>query len=168
MAAHDTPMYPRENSRPPGRRGALRRRDDAGQALAEFVIVVPLLVFLVFGIVEFGAAWRSYQVVTNTAREGARMAVVANGATYNEVREAIDERLRSGGLDPNDAAVEIRCDDGTEEDCFGGVSSGSPTEVHISYPYTFLFLGPVADFIAGDGESFGTVTMRTGITMRNE
>jgi Flp pilus assembly protein TadG len=58
------------------RRGRSRVRDRGGQALAEFVLVVPILLLLVFGIVEFGLAFRTHQIVTNTAREGARVAVL--------------------------------------------------------------------------------------------
>ena len=95
------------------------------------------------------------------------MAVVANGATYGEVLEEIDSRLRGGGLDPARATVEFRCDGGTDADCFGG-GVGEATELNISYPYTFIFLGPIARYMGGDGSAFGTVTMQTGIVMRNE
>ena len=44
-----------------------------GQATAEFLLVLPVLVFLIFGIIEMGAAMRTYQAVTHTAREGARL-----------------------------------------------------------------------------------------------
>ncbi len=144
-----------------------RIRDESGQALVEFLMVLPLLLILVFGIIEMGAAWRAYQVTTNTAREGARMAVVANGATYEEVLAEIDARLSGGGLDPDQATVEFLCDGGTNEACFGG-GVGDATEARIAYPYTFIFLGPIARFMGGDGSAFGTVTMQTGIVMRNE
>lgn len=150
-------------------RGGLRAaRDRGGQALAEFTIVAPVLMLLIFGIIELAAAWRAYQVVTNSAREGARLAVVADGSTHEEVRRDIEERLRSGGLDPEDADVVIRCDAGMEETCFAESSRGESTEVEISYPYTFLFLRPVAVFVRDEGDFPGSVTMQTGIVMRNE
>ena len=43
-----------------------RRRSEARQALVEFLIVMPVLVLLIFGIIEMGAAWQTYQVTTNT------------------------------------------------------------------------------------------------------
>ena len=52
------------------------RGSKAGQALVEFLIVLPVLVLLIFGIIEMGAAWRTYQVATNTAREGARLTIL--------------------------------------------------------------------------------------------
>lgn len=122
---------------------------------------------MLVGIVEFASAWRSYQVVTNTAREGARMTVVANDATYQEVRDNIDARLRSGGLNPDWADVEIDCEAGTNDACFGG-PRGESTEVRISYPYTFVFLRPIANWVGGNEDFPGSVTMATGIVMRNE
>ncbi len=141
-------------------------RDEAGQALVEFLLVIPALVLLVFGIIEMGAAWRTFQVVTNTAREGARIAVLHN-ADQNQVEEAIEERLRQAGLDPELATVEILCEtDGGG--CFGTDRTGTSTEVQVGYPHTFLFLRPVVRFLGGDGEPFGTVTLQTGTVMRNE
>jgi Flp pilus assembly protein TadG len=42
--------------------------------MLEFAIVAPLLLLLLFGIVEFGLAWRSYLTVSNSTRAGARVA----------------------------------------------------------------------------------------------
>ena len=50
-----------------------RTRDEAGAALVEFVIVVALLVVIVMGIVEFGAAWSNKLKVETAARGGARV-----------------------------------------------------------------------------------------------
>ena len=114
-----------------------------------------------------GAAWRTYQVITNSAREGARLAVVP-GADESAVRTAVDQRLTQGGLDPSVSTVEIICDGGVAA-CFDPTKSGTGTEVRITYPYSFLFLGPITDYAAGGGgDAFGTITMSTGILMRKE
>jgi hypothetical protein len=128
--------------------------------------VIPFLVLLVFGIIEFGAAWRAYQIVTNTAREGARAAVLPS-STYAGPMAVVNGHLSGGGLDPADATVEILCTAGTDATCFPA-STGEGTEVRISYPYTFIFLGPIVNYIGWSGSGFGTVTMQTGIVMRNE
>lgn len=58
-----------------------RRRDrERGQSLVEFAIIVPTLLILVFGIIDFGLALRSYITVTQATREGARYASVGNAA----------------------------------------------------------------------------------------
>lgn len=43
-----------------------------GQSLVEFALVVPLLLLLLLGIVQFGFIFNSYVTLTNAAREGAR------------------------------------------------------------------------------------------------
>ena len=88
--------------------GWRRRGSEAGQALVEFLIVLPVLVLLIFGIIEMGAAWRTYQVATHTAREGARLTILPN-ADEIAVRAAMADRLIQGGLDPAGATIEFVC-----------------------------------------------------------
>jgi len=147
-----------------------RLREERGQAIVEFLITIPALLLLVVGILEFGTAWRTNQVLTNTAREGARIAVLPSPAgTIGNVTAAIDTRLASGGLDPDQADVQILCENGSGSDCFQGQRAGNATEVRIEYPYTFIFLGPVAGLWGGTGgDQYGTVTIRARIVMRNE
>ena len=145
-------------------RGRRSLGSDSGQALVEFIIVFPVLLLLLFGIIEMGAAWRTYQVTTNAAREGARMTVLPD-ADEDEIRDAIDERLLQGGLTPGSATVEFDCAGG---DCFGaGRSTGDPAEVRIAYPFQFAFLGPIMDYM-GATDALGAVTMETGFVMRVE
>jgi Flp pilus assembly protein TadG len=59
-------------------RGVIRQlRRSEGQAILEFVLVLPLLVTLVFVLVQFGIAFNNYLQVTDAARIGARAAAVA-------------------------------------------------------------------------------------------
>jgi Flp pilus assembly protein TadG len=57
----------------------LHKREGA-QSLAEFAIVVPLFLILVFGIIDFGMGLRAYITVSQATREGARYAAVGNPA----------------------------------------------------------------------------------------
>jgi Flp pilus assembly protein TadG len=50
-------------------------RDQKGAALVEFAIALPLIVLLLFGIIEFGVLLYNKQVITNASREGARAAI---------------------------------------------------------------------------------------------
>jgi len=52
------------------------RRDQQGAAAVEFALLLPLLVLLLFGMIEFGFAFNSRIQATNAAREAARRAVV--------------------------------------------------------------------------------------------
>ena len=53
-----------------------RARSGRGQALVEFALVIPLLLLLVFGIVDAGRLIYAYNTVANSARNGARVAIV--------------------------------------------------------------------------------------------
>ena len=75
--------------RPPGFRG--------GQALVEFALVLPILLLLFLGVVEFGRAWMIRQVVTNAARSGARSGIVL-GASESDVHATVNHYLESADL----------------------------------------------------------------------
>lgn len=53
-----------------------RRRDERGQSLVEFAIVIPIFVLLLLGLFDIGRAVLNYTTVANAAREAARVAVV--------------------------------------------------------------------------------------------
>ena len=141
-----------------------RTGSKGGQALVEFLITLPVLLLLVFGIIEMGAALRTYQVATHTAREGARLTILPS-ADEVAVRAEMANRLTQGGLNPASATIDFVC----AGDCFGAArATGEGAEVRISYPFSFMLLGPIADYFSGDGTAFGTVTMQTGFVMRIE
>lgn len=52
------------------------RRRDEGASAVEFALVFPLIVLLIFGILQFGQLLGTYVTITNLAREGARQATV--------------------------------------------------------------------------------------------
>lgn len=62
-----------------------RRRGDAGQSLVEFALVVPLVLALLFGIIEFGRGFQSWLAITNAAAFGARTGAVGASAADIEV-----------------------------------------------------------------------------------
>lgn len=52
-------------------------RNNHGGALVEFAIVLPLLLILVGGFIEFGVLFYNKQLITNASREGARAGIVS-------------------------------------------------------------------------------------------
>ena len=146
------------------RRHVARGRRDRGQSLIEFALVLPMLLVLFFGIIEFGNAWRIFQLVTNTAREGAREAVLPSSTTFT-VDSIIDERLNGSGLDASQATVILGI-------CSGDGCTGNPDSVRIDYPYQFVVLGPVIQLMCGgvgcDGSAYSTVNLSSTAIMRNE
>jgi Flp pilus assembly protein TadG len=129
---------------------------DAGQALVEFALVLPLLLALLIAVFEFGRAWNAYQVITDAAREGARNAVIANPTITEEyVRERIRDALARASLDPDNASISLS---GFND------QTGSPATVTISYPYRFVLLGPLLGWTTGRS----SITLSTTFVMRNE
>lgn len=137
-----------------------RARAEAGQSLVEFAIVLPVLLALVIGIFEFGRAWNVYQVITNAAREGARIGVVQTTGSESVVTDAIEDYLDRAALDESLATVTI---DGFED------GTGTPLTVQVDYPYVFEFVGPIVGFLGdGSGSLPGSITLSTTAVMRNE
>ena len=62
-----------------------RRRSDSGAELIELAIVLPILLIVVAGIVDFGRAFYYQVTLTNAAREGARAAAMS-GAALGDVQ----------------------------------------------------------------------------------
>lgn len=59
-----------------------RIRDDRGQTMVEFTLVVPLLLVILFGIIQFGIVYNNYITLTDAVRVGARKAAVSRTAAF--------------------------------------------------------------------------------------
>ena len=59
----------------------IRIRTEGGQALVEFTLLIPVLLFVVIAIAQFGDLYNHYVSITDATRAGARMAVVSRTAT---------------------------------------------------------------------------------------
>ncbi len=144
------------------------RKGERGQSLVEFVLALPILLVIVFGIVEFAAAWRTYQVITNVAREGARLAVIPSTTSDAIVLSEIDRLLQLSGLGLQLRTVTLTCN-GSPGLCSGPGSTGQADEVQVDYSHTFVVLGPVLDLMCvGCGTGYGTVVLQARSVMRNE
>ena len=137
------------------RRSRIWRSDD-GQALVEFALVIPVLLVMILGLVEFSRAWNARQVLTDVAREALRSSVVANpGFTYGDMRAIVDDALRRASLDPSLAEVTV---DGWK------AGTGTPARIVIDYPYELGVFATLVGWAGGDR----TLTLTTSFVMRNE
>lgn len=76
----------------PSRWRARSGPDERGNALAEFALVLPLLMMLVFGMIEMGFALSAAQSIEAAAREGGRLASLQSTTTA-EVVDRVDQAL---------------------------------------------------------------------------
>lgn len=72
-----------------------RLRGEDGQALVEFAIVVPLLLMLVTGIIQFGLVFNKYITLTDAARNGAQTLAIGRGLS-NPCDPAVLQTVNSG------------------------------------------------------------------------
>jgi Flp pilus assembly protein TadG len=75
-------------------------------AAVEMAVVAPLLLTMVFGIIEFGWVFWVKETLTNATREGCRVAVLP-GSTDAEIRARFDQAVAPTGLNITNAMVAL-------------------------------------------------------------
>lgn len=81
-----------------------RRR---GAVIVEMALILPIFFLVVLGIVEFGRAMMVSNLITNSAREGCRLAIL-DGTTNTQVETAVKDFLQSSvNVAPTDVTVTI-------------------------------------------------------------
>jgi Flp pilus assembly protein TadG len=118
-------------------------RDEKGAAMVEFALILPLLIMLLFGSIEFGLLMYNKQVITNASREGARAGIVARTPrmTAAEIQQVVDDYAADYLVTFGSATAPV-----TTVDNSGGTLFGNDLQVTVTYPYEFLLL---PNFIAG-------------------
>jgi Flp pilus assembly protein TadG len=131
-------------------------------------LTLPLLLFVCIGILEFGRAYQTWQVLTNAAREGARIAVLP-GMDDDAVRSRVKEYMAVGQLPKaNDVVVTIAIDR-NKTVSIGRTDTASASEVTVNYPFDFIVLEPIARLATGsDSVTYSNLNMVASATMRNE
>jgi Flp pilus assembly protein TadG len=108
-------------------------KNEQGQTMTEFALVLPILVVLLFGIIQFGIAFNNYVTLTDAIRAGARKAAVSRnssdpvGACKNAVIAAADN------LDKTDLQKNLTCN--------STWAPGSDVTVSADYKYDISLLG---------------------------
>lgn len=73
------------------------RNGRRGAAAVEFAIVAPLFFLVVLGIIEFGRMAMVQQIITNAAREGARVGILDN-STFSTVDAKVKQYLTAATI----------------------------------------------------------------------
>lgn len=110
-----------------------------GQSLVEFAMILPILLILLLGILDFGRAVAAYNSVSNAARSAVRVAIVNQNP--DRVRDAAESE--AFGLDP----IKVNLDD--------NVNSDDPCEiavcrVSVEVSYEYVPATPIFSNIVGN------------------
>jgi Flp pilus assembly protein TadG len=139
-------------------------RSERGVELLEAAITIPILLLIAVGIFEFGRAYQTWQILTNAAREGARISVLP-GSGPEEAEDTARNYMQSGQLDKyGEASVDV--DQGATILVNG--TNVSASQVTVQYPFDFIVLGPVARLVSPSTSLGGDITMVASAVMRNE
>jgi Flp pilus assembly protein TadG len=136
------------------------RHNERGAALIETAITIPIILLIAVGIFEFGRAYQTWQVLTNAAREGARVAILSD-KTDVEVQTAVRNYMQAGGL-PSYASAPVVID----RNVTLGTNTGS--KITINYPFQFMVLNGVARLVVRGSTAGQALTMQSVAVMRNE
>jgi len=87
--------------------GRCWRQRDAGASAVEMAIVLPVLVLLAFGIIDFGRMLNAQIQLSQAAREGVRLAALAGGSGYTaaDVSARVAQAAPNPGFGPAAASV---------------------------------------------------------------
>ncbi|MEN8261895.1 MAG: TadE/TadG family type IV pilus assembly protein [Nitrospirota bacterium] len=140
----------------------MKLKDQEGASAVEFAIVLPLLMMVLFGIIEFSIAFYDKAMITNASREGARAGIVLKAGTREDAAENAEienvinyfltDKLITLGT-ANTPVVAITRD---------GFSTGNNLSVTVTYIYDYYVL---PGFVAG---ITGPVTLDATTVMKME
>lgn len=143
-------------------------KSERGAELIEFALILPMLLLIMLGIVDFGFMFQRYEVLTNAAREGARVAVLP-GYTAADASARACAYLQTGGVpltgacpNPGNPAIQVT---NVTIPVAGGPAMPA-RRVQVTLTHSYMFVGPIAGLFSG---TFTTTFPITSVAiMRNE
>jgi Flp pilus assembly protein TadG len=119
--------------------------DDRGSVAVEFALVLPILLLVVFGIIDFGRMLNAQITLTQAAREGARWAALGQPGVGTRVSNA------APALSPVSTTVVSTCP--------ANAAVGANAQVTASYTFSFVTpFGAIAGLLGGSGGGTTTLT----------
>jgi Flp pilus assembly protein TadG len=108
-------------------------RNERGQTMTEFAIVLPILALLLFGVIQFGITFNNYITLTDAVRAGARKGAV--GRHLNNPEAAVTTSVRNAATDLKSSYLQITVN--------STWAQASDVTVTATYPYSINLLGVV-------------------------
>ena len=150
--------------------GRRRERDQRGAVVVEFALIVPLLLLIVFGVLDFGYMLNRTTIVSNASRDGARTASL--DGSYADICTTVKSELAGSGIavpaactaTTGNTIIKIDCKmvDGTACNVASATTydplaeSGATAIVTITYTYTWIT--PLIGQLFGSTEVFTQTT----------
>ena len=112
-------------------------KNQQGQTMAEFSLVLPVLAILLFGVIQFGIVFNNYLAVTDAVRAGARQAAVARYLPAAEREAKVEAKVRASAENLDQDILEVTVDPSDDWE------PGSDVTVTATYEYSIDLLGKV-------------------------
>jgi Flp pilus assembly protein TadG len=109
-------------------------RNQQGQTMTEFALVLPVLALILFAVIQFGIVFNNYITLTDATRAGARKAAVSRQDPNRN--SAVMTAVRSSASDLTSSKLSVSPPSSTWQ-------SGDDVTVTASYPYSISLLGVV-------------------------
>jgi Flp pilus assembly protein TadG len=120
---------------------------EEGQTMVEFALVVPILLVVLFGVIQFGVVYKDYVTITDASRVGARKAAVSRHEASPEGVAEAAVRGSASGLDQTQLGVSVSAT---------AWEHGEDVTVTATYPYEIDLLG----LVVASGQLESTTTER--------
>ena len=117
-----------------------------GQTMTEFALVMPILLFLLLAIIQFGVVFNNYVTLTDAVRAGARKGAVARRLSSPSTQ--VETQVRNAATDLKASSLSV-----TVNSTF---VQGSDVTVTATYPYELKILG----LVVKSGQLHSTMTER--------
>jgi Flp pilus assembly protein TadG len=126
------------------------RQRTAGQSIAEFALVFPVLIVMLVAIFDFGRLVFAYNDITNAAREGTRVGIIDQ--TSATIKNEVISQATSLAIAPADVVVTFAKSDDPTKPC-GATSTTPPTMldclVVVTVSYNWRAITPIVGNIVG-------------------
>ena len=122
-------------------------RNERGQTMVEFALVIPILCVVLFGVIQFGILYKNYVTLTDATRTGARKAAVSRHEADPVAATVAKVQSSASGLDLAKLNVTVTAT---------AWEHGGDVTVTATYPYNVNLLG----FVVASGALKSQTTER--------
>jgi Flp pilus assembly protein TadG len=118
----------------------MRRLNERGAVAAEFALLLPVFMLILFGTIEFGMIMYSRELITNASREGARAGIVqvSPKPTAGTITTIATNYLTGTGINLADVTIAVT-----------GAGGANPATLTVAATYQYRWLIPYIPTVLG-------------------